>query len=229
MLKRKGSELVARDRRSRLRIDESSNALWIVYGSLAIAADRSLVIESIAIGPAFEGQLSRQSDDIAHGVTSQLLRLLSPPQILAACAEQLLIQGHWLDEAARRGAPAMSDRQRAHLERINDGRPRHARIGDDHLANLAIRYLTLYHRGNKRPRKQLADEFGLTATLVRDHLHQARQRGYLTPGTRGRAGASAGPRLLERGWKPPEPNPPSVARQGNSNDPPKRRRQPKHG
>jgi hypothetical protein len=228
VVKRKGSELVAGDKRTGLRIGEKSNALWIVYGSIAIATDRSLVIESIAIGPAFEGQLSRKGDDIAHGVTSQFLRLLSPQQILAACAEQLLAQGYWLDEAARRGAEPMSANQRAHLDRIDNGRPRHARISDDHLADLAIRYLTLYHRGNQRPRDQLAREFGISTTQVRDHLHQARQRGYLTPGTRGRAGASPGPRLLERGWEPAQRNPSTVVNIANSHDRPPKRRRPKH-
>jgi len=228
VVKRKGSELVARDKRTRLRINEIGNALWIVYGSIAIATDRSLVLESIAIGPAFEGQLSREGDDIAHGVTSQLLRLLSPQEILAACAEQLVAQGYWLDEAARHGEEPMSDKQRAHLERIGEGRPRHARISEDHLAALAIRYLTLFRRGNKRPRDQLAGEFGITTTQVRDHLHQARQRGYLTPGTRGRAGASPGPRLLERGWKPPERDLAAVVKKANKDQPAKRRRRPKH-
>lgn len=210
VVKRKGNELVARAKRDRLKITELGNALWITYGSIATATDRSLVLESIAIGPAFEDQLSRKGDEITRGITSQLLRLLSPQQILAACAERLLAQGYWLDEAARRGDRPMSAKQRAHLDRIADGRPRHARISEDHLARLAIRYLTLYHRGNQRPRDQLAREFGISTTQVRDHLHQARKRGYLTPGTRGRAGASPGPRLLERGWKPPEPTVPAV-------------------
>lgn len=228
VVSRKGSELVARDKRTRLRVNELANALWIVYGSIATATDRSLVIESIAIGPAFAGQLSR-TGDIPLGVTSQLLRLLSPQQILAACTERLLTHGYWLDEAAKRGGRPMSAKQRAHLEHIADGRPRHARISEDHLASLASRYLTLLHRGNRRPRHQLAREFGLTTTQIRDHLHQARQRDYLTPGTRGRAGASPGPGLLKRGWKPPEPNPSTVVTTENSHDQPlKRRRRPKH-
>lgn len=201
VVQRKGSELVAGDKRTRLRLREKSNALWVVYGSIAVATDAALVIESIAIGPAFEGQLSRSGDEIAHGVTGQLLRLLSPPQILAACAEQLRRQEYWLDETARRRGVTspVSTKQRELLERVDQGRPRHARVSDDQLAELAARYLTLYQRGNKRPRAQLAQEFGLTTTQVRDRLHQARKRHYLTPGTQGRAGANPGPRLPKRG------------------------------
>jgi hypothetical protein len=199
VVKRRGSNLVAGDSNTRLRIGEKSNALWVVWGSLALATDGTLAIESLAIGPAFEGQLGRRGDDIAHGVTGQFLRLLSPPQILATCAQQLRQQGYWVDESARRAGAAspLSARHRELLQRIDHGRPRHAPISDDQLADLARRYLDLLHQGNNRPRSQLAGEFGLTPQQVRDRLHKARRRGYLTPGTRGRASAQPGPRLLK--------------------------------
>jgi hypothetical protein len=196
VVKRKGSELIAGDNRTRLRLGEKSNALWIVYGSIATANNGSMVIESLAIGPAFEDQLSRPGDDIALGVTSQFLRLLSPASILAACAETLERQGYWLDRAAQAGAAPMSARQRELLAQIDKGRPRQATITDEQLAEIARRYLTLYERGNLRPRAQLAAEFGLTTTQVRDRLRKARRHGYLSPGNPGRAGAQPGPRLL---------------------------------
>ena len=105
VVKREGHKLVAGDRATRLRLAEKSNALWIVYGSITVASDGSLVIESLAVGPAFEDQLSREGDDIALGITSQLLRLLSPPRILAACAERLLAEGNVIDAAAEPSAP----------------------------------------------------------------------------------------------------------------------------
>ncbi len=194
VVKRQGRKLIAGDRRTRLRLVEKSNALWVVYGSIVVAADGSLVIENLAIGPAFDGQLSRDGDDIAHGVTSQLLRLLSPPRILAACAELLITQGHRRHQ--------MSGEQRDLLARIDQGRPQRAKVDDDQLAQFAGRYLTLYHRGVPKLRDQLAREFGLTTIQVRGRTNQARRRGYLTPGSRGRVGAGPGPRLLERGWRP---------------------------
>jgi hypothetical protein len=193
---RKGRDLVVGDRRTRLRMAEKSNALWVVYGSIATAHDGSLIIESLAIGPAFDGQLSREGDDIALGVTGQLLRLLSPPRILAACAERLVAQGRLLDAAAQRGSRAMPQQQRDLLERVDQGRPRHAKVTDDQLVEFATRYLTLYHRGVPQLRQQLSHEFGLTTTQVRDRTNQARRRGYLTPGRPGRAGAQPGPRLM---------------------------------
>jgi hypothetical protein len=204
VVKREGHKLVAGDRRTRLRLAEKSNALWIIYGSIAIAIDGSLVLESLAVGPAFEDQLSREGDDVALGITGQLLRLLSPPRILAACAEQLIVQGHLLDAAAahHHRTPPLSRKQYELLDRIDQGRPKNAAVSDDDLAEFAARYLTHYHRGVPQLRLRLAREFGLTTTQVRDRTNQARRRGYLTPGSQGRAGANPGPRLLERGWQP---------------------------
>ena len=206
VVKREGHKLVAGDRGTRLRLAEKSNALWIVHGSITVATDGSLVIESLAVGPAFEDQLSREGDDIALGISSQLLRLLSPPRILAACTERLLADGHMLNTAAAlHHTPPIPGRQYDLLDRIDQGRPQHATTSDDQLAQFAARYLTLYHRGVPRLRLQLAREFGLTTTQVRDRTNRARRRGYLTPGSKGRAGANPGPRLLERGWGPELP------------------------
>jgi hypothetical protein len=205
VLTRDGVHLVARDSGSTLRVQERPNALWVVYGSIATATNGALLLESITIGPAFNDQHTLDGDT-AHGITGQLLRLLSPPRILAACAERLLSYGYWLDRAASQGAaPHMSAKQRDLLQRIDEGRPQHARISDDWLAEFAAAYLILYHRGVRNPRAQLAGQFGLTTSQARDRTNQARQRGYLTPGSRGRVGAQPGPRLLEHGWQPPQP------------------------
>lgn len=206
VVKREGNNLVAGDRHTRLRLTEKSNSLWIVYGSIATATDGSLVLENLAIGPAFEDQLSREGDDPAHGVTGQLLRLLSPPRILAACAERLLVEGHTLNRDAKiAGSKPMSEKQHGLLARIDQGRPQHAKVDDDQLARFASRYLTLYHRGAPQLRLQLAHEFGLTTIQARDRTNRARRLGYLTRGSQGRAGAHPGPRLLERGWQPELP------------------------
>ncbi|HEY8777895.1 MAG TPA: hypothetical protein VIM33_15625 [Gaiellaceae bacterium] len=214
VVKRNGRELVVGDRHTRLRLEEVGEALWVVYGSIAVANDGSLVLESLGIGPAFDGQLSRKGD-VAHGITSPFLRLLSPPRILAACAEQLLIHRYRLDQIALAGTKPMSAKQRDLLDRIDEGRPQHAHISDDRLADFAERYLELYYRGEPNLRLRLAAEFGLTTTQVRDRTNQARRRGYLTAGSRGRAGAEPGSRLLERGWRPPEPETSTVVKNGN--------------
>jgi hypothetical protein len=196
VITRVDNKLGARDPGRRLRLSEKSNALWIVYGSIVIAADRSLVIESLAIGPAFAGQLTNPDDETALGITGELLRLISPPTILTACAEQLAWRVRWYEQAVREGTAApLTALQEEHLARIDQGRPPRAQTPDDQLAAIATRYLTLLYRGNTRPRKQLAEEFGLTTTQIRDRLHQAREREYLVGGTQGRAGAAAGPRL----------------------------------
>src|ERR1700730_14874417 len=41
VVKREGRELVAGHKRTRLRLAEKNNALWVVYGSIAVATDGS--------------------------------------------------------------------------------------------------------------------------------------------------------------------------------------------
>jgi hypothetical protein len=204
VIRRQGRRLVASQAGARLRLREKSNALWIVYGPIVQAADSSLVIESLTIAPAFEGQLSRTGDDTAHGITAELLRLLSPAQLLSAIVERLQREGYWLDVAARHGDPAMSQRQRDLLNRIEHARPRQEPI-DEQLVAIAQRYITLCQLGFHHPLPQLALEFGITRTQARDRIHKARQHQYLAPGQQGRATPAIGPRLKELGWSPPLP------------------------
>jgi hypothetical protein len=202
VVERTGDKVLVHDRSARLRLAQLPDALWVVYGSIATSASGELLLETINIAPAFTGQLSLQGET-AHGITGQLLRLVSPPTIVAACAERLLHEGRWLEQLERGGGPAMSVKQRQHLERIELGLPKNPRVTDGWLAQFATDYLTLYHQGTRNIRAHLADSYDLTPNQVRDRTNQARKRGYLSPGARGRTGAQPGPRLLERGWRPP--------------------------
>jgi hypothetical protein len=194
VMKRQGSKLIARPAGARLHLREKSNALWIVYGSIIQAPTGMLAIESLSIGPALEGQLGRRDDEIALGVTAELLRLLSPARLLSETVEQLQRSGYLLDQAEQRDAQPMSERQRELLKRIEQGRPRQAQISDEELRRLACRYIQLssYLR---HPLPQLALDFGITRTQARDRIHKARQHKYLAPGQPGRATPTPGPRL----------------------------------
>ena len=205
MLRRQGRKLVAHraGQHERLRLQEKSNALWIVYGRIVQASDGKLVLESLTIGPAFEGQLSHKDDDAGYGITADFLRILSPAQLLSATVEQLQRNGYLLDLAANQfGTPPMSENQRQLLDRINKGRPRQAHVSDDELAEIAKRYITHVVAG-RRPLPQIALEFGITHTQARDRIYKARQRKYLGPTKPGRATPTPGPRLKKTGWKPP--------------------------
>ena len=69
--------------------------------------------------------------------------------------------------------------------------------GDPFYRDIALSYLKLQDEGIGRgilPR--LAQDLGRPRETIRDWVHQARVRGFLTAGTQGKAGALPGPRLL---------------------------------
>ena len=195
VIRREGRKLTPAEPSARLRLREKSNLLWVVYGSIVQAADGTLVIESLSIGPAFEGQLSRKDDDIACGVTSQLLRLLSPPRLLAETVERLLQQRHQLEKLAHQGARPMPDRQRAVYNKIASGRRTPAPSAASQIEAIARYYLQLCELGSRHPLPALAREFGITRTQARDRIHKARELGYLKHGKQGRIHPEPGPRL----------------------------------
>jgi hypothetical protein len=210
VLARQGGRLVERRAGQRLRYAQKSTALWVVYGALVQATDGALVISALAIGPAFAGQLTDRGDDVAVGVTAELLRLLSPTTLLGAAVEYLHRSRYWLQVAERLGAPVMPERQRRAFRRLERARLRRSALSEQQIAEIAKRYLALYRSGMRRPLPQLANEFGISREQARDRVRRAREFGYLTAGTPGRAGAEPGPRLHELGWQPPK-SPPAEA------------------
>ena len=78
VITRQGRQLVPRPKTRRLRLLDVNNSFWVVYGSIVQAAGGKLAIASLAIGPAFDEQLSLEGDDDPRGITAQLLRLVSP-------------------------------------------------------------------------------------------------------------------------------------------------------
>ena len=204
---RTGGRLAPRPRRRRLHIREKSDALWVVYGALALSAHNGLVIETLNIGPAFDGQFADKSDEIARGITTELLRLLSPPEIINRVAERLQWHGHLLDRAAAtRAVPPMSQNQRDLLDKLaNATRPR-TPISDEQLIEIAKRYLTLCQYV-RYPLPIIAKEFGISRQQARDRVRKARQKNYIAGGEKGRASGIVGPALNKLGWKPPlQPN-----------------------
>ena len=182
---------------TRLRLREKSNALWIITATIVRAADNVLVIGNFTIAPAFEGQLSRKGDDTALGISSELLRLLSPARLLNEATEYLERQNSYNRRLREITSPNHT------TPRSAPPKTRQPYVGETQVIEIAKRYLTLCSRGHRHPLPQLAEEFGISRTQARDRVHKARELGYLKPGKQGRAGAEIGPRLKELGSPPP--------------------------
>jgi hypothetical protein len=201
VLRRHGHELVPADRERPLSRKEKSNGLWIVYGSVVTNTAGTHVIESLSVGPVFAGQLSSVDDDLAHGVTSPLLRLLSPSRLLSETVERLRLDHASLTELEnKRGAPSMPPEQREAFAKLERGSLAQTTVSDQQSRAIAVRYLTLVQLGNTRPLIQLADEYRITRAQARDRVRKAREDRYLAPGSPGRATATPGPRL--KNWTP---------------------------
>jgi hypothetical protein len=151
------------------------------------------VIGSLAIAPRHRDDSPRS--DISLGVTTEVLRAISPARILADAIAHLETSARWLEIIEQFGGPSMPGTQRQAIERIKSARIRQSRATEDQIEAIALRYLTLYRAGIKRPLPQIASELGITRDQARDRVHRARKLGFLTSGTQGRASASPGPRL----------------------------------
>ena len=77
---------------------------------------------------------------------------------------------------------------------------RYEHRGDDWYAEKAIDYLNALRQAPNRPNAWLVEQYGrwVTRDNVRDYVHEARVRGFLTSGRQGRAGAEPTDKL--RAW-----------------------------
>jgi hypothetical protein len=203
MLTRQGRRLRERHRGDpRPRRGSLANLWWIGWGHVERAADGALVIGSLGIAPHHRDDSPRS--DVALGVTAEVLRAISPARILADAIAHIQTSGRWLEDIEQLGGPSMPEAQRQAIERIKSGRIRHSPVSEDEIEAIALRYLSLYRSGIKRPLRQIASEFGITRDQARDRVRRARELEFLTTGTPGRAGAGPGRRL--------RPNPPQTER-----------------
>jgi hypothetical protein len=200
---RVGGRLVPRPVGRRLNMREKSNALWIVHGSIVLTAHNGLVIETLGLGPAFDEQFSHKDDEIARGITTELLRMVKLPRILNDTVERLQQNGYLLDRAAKLGSPPMSDTQRELLAKVATASRLRTPVTREQLIAISQRYITLCQYGVRHPVATIAEELGITHQQARDRIHKARAQNYLAPGVRGRATAAPGPELTKLGWQPP--------------------------
>jgi hypothetical protein len=177
---------------------EDATGEWVAQWLIAEQAGR-YVVRSLLLEP-----VDRSTP--AGGITTQLLRELRP-------AEASGVAGQALAEARNRPAPEVIRNYEdfSHLWRLEGQDDRSRRgpeppaarkagrppLSDEHLAEVALAYLSELPRGGGVLRR-MAARFGREPATMRDQIHLARQRGWLTPALKpGMNGASAGPRLVE--------------------------------
>jgi hypothetical protein len=197
MLVRRNGRLQERGPSDRVRRAGAVNLWFVGWGSIGRARDGGLILTSLALAPRLDD--STNGSDVALGITAEVLRVVSPTRLLSQAVSYLRHTERWLEAIERAGGPPAPPAQKRTLRRVRKTHTRRTRTSDDEIATLAARYVTLYRRGIRRPLPQLAEEFGITTTQVRDRIHRARHElGYLTPGKQGRAGAEPTERLLKR-------------------------------
>jgi hypothetical protein len=167
----------------------------LVWGTLSLVGGR-LSLSELALAPLLPSE---------QALTADLLRRISLSAILARVHAELINRAE-LAELARRFAwpAAPSAEEQAKLDeaarRATAGQPRRGRpaLADAHLARIARAYLRKQADGYSRGiLLALAEEEGRPRDTIRDWVAKARRRGFLSPGTQGRAGALPGPRLQE--------------------------------
>jgi hypothetical protein len=155
------------------------------------------------------------------GVTSTLLRQVPLGRVLTDCRAAFAIYERDSRELVEEARQASRDRNRKpwdlekpgvaerlglwaesrdqELERLKLPRkhPRKRGYGDDHYRRIAFAYLDLQESGVSRGLiDKLARRQNKPRETMRDWVHEARQRKFLTKTTQGRGGAQPGPRLL---------------------------------
>jgi hypothetical protein len=136
------------------------------------------------------------------GITSGFLRTVPMGTILTLVRSALAEQADLFDAAAKAVGPdsdfGQSTRAAAtHLrpQNVRRGRPG---LPDAHYQRIAHAYLALQAQGWSRGLlDELAHQEGRPRETIRDWVHTARKRRFLSTASRGRPGALPGPRLHE--------------------------------
>jgi len=172
---------------------------WSAKGYLAVVNER-LVIRDLLLEP--------EAGVPEAGVTSSVLRSIPVGRFLAEGRAKLLDIPDWFARGELPGGkPLFHDTavREAMAARGTEGKAAAAKRrgrGDEYYQQVALDYLRLSGRGIGRGiLRELAAERGVRPERVRDDVHEARVRGFLSPGSPGRAGAEPGPNLP----MPPKP------------------------
>lgn len=174
------------------------DGLWALRGFLDVL-DGHLVVSELYVAAT--------GTTPPLGITSSTLRSIPIGRILATGQQRvqggeslelvlgMLEKAGALSGELHRRTSDVADKAAAAAKTPDRKRGRPGRP-DQHYRMVAVAYLKLQEQGAGRGiLLKLAGELGQPRDTVRDWVQGATKRGYLTPGTRGRAGRSPGPNL----------------------------------
>ncbi len=125
--------------------------------------------------------------DAANGVTARALREVPVGAILAE------------ERARRMWEAAAADEGLSEVQVCTHRHAGWAPLTQELLRDVALAFIEETEPGkDKRAMQRLAERFGRPEETVRNWVTRARRDGWLAPGSKGRIGAEAGPRL--RAW-----------------------------
>jgi hypothetical protein len=133
------------------------------------------------------------------GVTSRTLRSIPLGSILRDVRERVAsepdlvaVWEQWGGRAST-GAKRLAAKVAKDVGRRVPGEP----YSDDHYRQVALVRLELERRGSTSVTKDMAGRLGVSEQTVKDWTRKATERGFLTPGVRGRRGRLPGPKLVD--------------------------------
>jgi hypothetical protein len=160
--------------------------------------------ESVAEGPNDYGEWTREAADVpAGGIRARALRSLNLRDHQRAARETLALLARKPKERSKieelfgqLPSHAESDVWKRAIEHISEHKEsttatRKGRRTDEYLARLAVLYEETLRSHPSRVNQALAEPLGLTVNQIRDDVHEARHRGYLSSTQPGRPGGEA--------------------------------------
>lgn len=185
----------------------STDGRWCARAFLAVDQDQHLTIMRLELWPSSTAIVT--GAPLPSGLSGDVLRQLPLGRWLAEARGQLtdpdfvartgsgyneiLEQMGYTSASTEREEWARRVSQQTHSTMLPRGRRGYP---DDHYRRIALAYLDLQREGVSRGIQQrLAEQEGRQPETIRDWLHIATKKGFLSPGKRGRAGRVPGPYL----------------------------------
>ena len=201
LLQQEGRTLRPAEPRERPHFGERANQRWILWGDLIVAPGGHLALGPLSIGP-YPGAEQQLEPGAApyRGISAEVLRAIPIEHLIHEVVARLQEQAGWDERLHEYGWQTPADQRELLAETLKRLTSRThstpSRYPDDHYHDVAILYLELLRQGQgQKILVTLAALLGISRQTARNWVHRARQLGYLAQGTRGRAGATPGPKL----------------------------------